>query len=73
MCLKTGGPHHVAACFGLARALLATTGCSIKKFAINKLGDSLANSGTTPFRSRLRPWAGSFEFDAVSAGAKTIA
>ena len=27
--------------------LVATTGCSVKKFAINKLGDSLANSGTT--------------------------
>lgn len=26
---------------------LAAGGCSIKKFAINKLGDSLANSGTT--------------------------
>jgi len=26
---------------------VATTGCSVKKFAINKLGDSLANSGTT--------------------------
>ena len=28
-------------------ALLATPACSVKKFAINKLGDSLANSGTT--------------------------
>src|SRR5215472_17369400 len=31
-------------------AMLATllfSGCSVKKFAINKLGDSLANSGTT--------------------------
>ena len=27
--------------------LLAMSGCSVKKFAINKLGDSLANSGTT--------------------------
>jgi len=27
--------------------LLATTGCSVKRFAINKLGDSLASSGTT--------------------------
>jgi len=26
---------------------LAVAGCSVKKFAINKLGDSLANSGTT--------------------------
>ena len=28
-------------------ALVVTTGCSVKQFAINKLGDSLANSGTT--------------------------
>ena len=27
--------------------LVGTTGCSLKRFAINKLGDSLANSGTT--------------------------
>ena len=26
--------------------VVATTGCSVKQFAINKLGDSLANSGT---------------------------
>jgi predicted anti-sigma-YlaC factor YlaD len=34
---------------GLAWAALlaATTGCSVKRFAINKLGDSLASSGTT--------------------------
>ena len=34
----------------LALCLLAAAaagGCSVKKFAINKLGDSLANSGTT--------------------------
>jgi predicted anti-sigma-YlaC factor YlaD len=28
-------------------AIAATAGCSVKRFAINKLGDSLANSGTT--------------------------
>jgi len=27
--------------------LIVASGCSVKKFAINKLGDSLANSGTT--------------------------
>lgn len=27
--------------------VIGTTGCSVKRFAINKLGDSLANSGTT--------------------------
>ncbi len=27
--------------------VLASSGCSVRKFAINKLGDSLANSGTT--------------------------
>src|SRR5207302_9252872 len=31
-------------CLGLP---VAVAGCSVKKFAINKLGDSLANSGTT--------------------------
>jgi predicted anti-sigma-YlaC factor YlaD len=30
-----------------AAALLLAGGCSVRKFAINKLGDSLANSGTT--------------------------
>jgi predicted anti-sigma-YlaC factor YlaD len=30
-----------------ATGVLLTTGCSIKKFAINKIGDSLAESGTT--------------------------
>ncbi len=28
-------------------SMICATGCSVKKFAINKLGDSLANSGTT--------------------------
>ncbi len=32
---------------GLVLAAIVSTGCSIKKFAINKLGDSLANTGTT--------------------------
>ncbi len=27
--------------------VMLTTGCSVKRFAINKIGDSLANSGTT--------------------------
>src|SRR5207302_10041979 len=31
-------------CLGLP---VAVAGCSVKRFAINKLGDSLANSGTT--------------------------
>jgi predicted anti-sigma-YlaC factor YlaD len=31
----------------LAAACCATTGCSVKRFAIDKLGDSLANSGPT--------------------------
>lgn len=38
-------PHAVLLIAGVV--LLSTTGCSVKKFAINKLGDSLANSGTT--------------------------
>ena len=31
----------------LVLAAIFSTGCSVKKFAINKLGDSLANTGTT--------------------------
>src|SRR5436190_6095256 len=31
----------------VAAVCCVTTGCSVKRFAINKLGDSLANSGTT--------------------------
>jgi len=33
-------------CLALSAALLLS-GCSVRKFAVNKLGDSLANSGTT--------------------------
>jgi predicted anti-sigma-YlaC factor YlaD len=33
--------------FGLLLALALTSGCSIKKMAINKLGDALAGGGTT--------------------------
>lgn len=33
--------------WGALAAVSLTTGCSVQKFAINKLGDSLANSGTT--------------------------
>lgn len=40
-------PARHEALLVLALFLFATTGCSVKKFAINKLGDSLANSGTT--------------------------
>ncbi len=40
------GRAPAAFLFALA-ALPMATGCSVKKFAINKLGDSLANSGTT--------------------------
>jgi hypothetical protein len=39
-------PKTLAAALCLL-AFTATTGCSVKKFAINRLGDSLANSGTT--------------------------
>ena len=31
----------------LAACLIHSTGCSVKRYAVNKLGDSLANSGTT--------------------------
>lgn len=33
--------------FLLLALAVVTSGCSVKKFAVNKLGDSLANSGTT--------------------------
>lgn len=38
--------HDVLRAVGLALAISAASGCSIKKFAINKLGDSLAETGT---------------------------
>jgi predicted anti-sigma-YlaC factor YlaD len=48
------GPRWVAGrCYVSSRLVLllvtalAMTGCSVRKFAVNKLGDSLANSGTT--------------------------
>lgn len=45
-CGRKSGTHSVPALFVLLLGLLAT-GCSVKKFAINKIGDSLANSGAT--------------------------
>ena len=36
-----------AACLLGLLVLISTSGCSIRKFAINKLGDALAHSGTT--------------------------
>ena len=47
-------PDHDSSANGLGSAFLLCialavcgSGCSVKRFAINKLGDSLANSGTT--------------------------
>ena len=34
-------------CILVSFVMLATTGCAVKQFAINKIGDSLASSGTT--------------------------
>jgi predicted anti-sigma-YlaC factor YlaD len=48
--LKAGPPKEQGRllCLVLMLALaVATSGCSARKFAINRLGDSLANSGTT--------------------------
>ena len=39
--------RHACTLLLLTLLPLVVTGCSVKKFAINKLGDSLANSGTT--------------------------
>jgi predicted anti-sigma-YlaC factor YlaD len=40
-------PRASEVCILLSFVLLATTGCAVKRFAINKIGDSFANSGTT--------------------------
>ena len=40
------GDRRVATVVSFVLVLLASSGCSIKKFAINKLGDSLAETGT---------------------------
>src|SRR6266849_7103328 len=47
MSVTTGRRQSCGACIALGLVLIATNGCSVKKFAINKLGDSLASSGTT--------------------------
>jgi predicted anti-sigma-YlaC factor YlaD len=40
-------PSKATAMMRLVALVMLTAGCSVKKFAINKLGDSLASSGTT--------------------------
>jgi len=39
--------YEISSVILLLATTMAMTGCSVRKFAINKLGDSLANSGTT--------------------------
>lgn len=39
--------YEISSVILLLATMMAITGCSVRKFAINKLGDSLANSGTT--------------------------
>src|SRR5215467_11136596 len=39
--------YEISSVILLLATTTAMTGCSVRKFAINKLGDSLANSGTT--------------------------
>jgi len=48
-CCEQQNPRgHTSVAIGLVLTVLLTaTGCSVRKFAINKLGDSLANSGST--------------------------
>jgi len=48
--LSAVGCHHRRQLFRnvlISGVLIATSGCSVKTFAINRLGDSLASSGTT--------------------------
>jgi predicted anti-sigma-YlaC factor YlaD len=46
-CLSAFTPESICAAGMVLFVALAISGCSVRKFAINKLGDSLANSGTT--------------------------
>lgn len=39
--------YEISSVILLLATMMSITGCSVRKFAINKLGDSLANSGTT--------------------------
>ncbi|HKW35393.1 MAG TPA: TRAP transporter TatT component family protein [Candidatus Acidoferrum sp.] len=41
------GLYEISSMMMLLATAMLMTGCSVRKFAINKLGDSLANSGTT--------------------------
>src|SRR5260370_8559972 len=45
--LKKGCSSSRTRIFPILILAFALNGCSVRKFAINKLGDSLANSGTT--------------------------
>jgi predicted anti-sigma-YlaC factor YlaD len=47
--LTTRPRRRVLCTAGLVVLVLASTGCSVKKFAINKLGDSLASQSTSSF------------------------
>ena len=51
---RTGEPlqslrSHCAMCCFTAIVILSSTGCSVKKFAISKMADSLASQGTSSF------------------------
>src|SRR5205823_6526139 len=48
--LRMSSRLRMAACAGLVGAvfmLFTNTGCAVKKIAVNKLGNALANGGTT--------------------------
>src|SRR5215472_2394517 len=44
---RTSGPLALALSLVLLLALVFTPGCSIRRIAVNKVGDALAGSGTT--------------------------
>lgn len=68
-CFATPPRRHLAHLFALFLAATLLSGCSVRKFAINKLGDSLANGGGTTWSGDNDP---EFIGDAVPFSLKLI-
>src|SRR3974377_2056159 len=62
-------PRHLARLSAILLAAALLSGCSVRKFAINKLGDSLANGGGTNWSGDNDP---EFIGDAVPFSLKLI-